>query len=120
MITTPSGKVIIDKKIPVFCFNHLVQLFLRNIFLPKKRIGKDRECKHRSMSSLTYNFHKYFLNIDKIFNVINSKCSVWEDDTSKQILQVWTVKYRNICKCTLIDSKEGLVQSINKLLKILT
>ena len=51
---------------------------------------------------------------------VNGKLPIWELHTTKQGLQIWAVKDRDIRESALIDSEEWLIQTIDKLLELLS
>ena len=101
MVRTPSCKFLIYKL---------------TIFI-KQGIGKYREGKHILLSNCRNNFHEYLLMLNKFIYIINCKRTIRKLKSTEKCFIIFSIKDRNIYKCTLVNSHKRLIKPVNQLLK---
>ena len=85
-----------------------------------QRICEHRVGEHVFLTDFTHDFHEDFLEINEVFDVVDSEFAIRELYTTEQGLKIWPVKDGYIGKGRLVNSQERLIQAVDKLLELLT
>ena len=123
---TQSGNIAAHKEVAVIPLDIMVgaptsELFIHELaVLVQQAVGQHRECEHILATDVRHDFHKHLLVLDNVLNLVNDIGAVGILDTTEQGLDVVAVEDGHIDECGLVDTHEGLVQTVNQLLETLT